>query len=301
METSNTTTTPAMQAMLVSLTFKFGKQGGQDDEMTNELCQSHNSDKSVVRGTKRTICKEAFDPLKKIMNEFRGAVSRVTIPWDMKGVSFCKPVGVAKVVAARDLYGPLFNEAKENHLLGQYDTWKEITRTKLGDAYKEEEFPTREDLAMNVFYKIAIMPLPESEALRKIKDIDESLMAELIKSNDSRIQAGIRQGMVTAYTRLMQPLEHMVDVLTDADATKIHESLVENVRKVVEEIPSLNLADDPTLSQFAANASKMLETLKADDLRGKGSEVKVIRRQVAQNAANLLATFGQVGIRRFTN
>lgn len=286
--------------MLISLTFKFGRQGGMDEDMTNELCKSHNSDKSLVKGTKRTICKEAFDPLKKIMGEFRGAVGRVTIPWDMKGVSFCKPAGVAKVIAARDLYGPLFNEAKENHLLGQYETWKTMTKEKLGNAWKEDEFPTREDLAANVFFKIAIMPLPESEALRKIKDIDESLMSELIKSNDARIQQGIKQGMVTAYQRLMEPLEHMVDVLTDDETTKIHESLVENVRKVVEEIPSLNLSDDPTLTAFAANASKMLETLKADDLRGKKDEVKVVRRKVAQDASNLLATFGQVGIRRFT-
>lgn len=287
--------------MLVSLTFKFGRQGGQDDEMTQELCQKHNSDKSLVKGTKRTICKEAFDPLKKIMNEFRGAVSRVTIPWDMKGVSFCKPAGVAKVISARDLYGPLFNEAKENHLLGQYETWKTMTMEKLGNAWKEEEFPTKEDLAANVFFKIAIMPLPESEALRKIKDIDESLMAELIKSNDARIQQGIKQGMVTAYQRLMEPLAHMVDVLTDDESVKIHESLVENVRKVVGEIPSLNLSDDPMLTTFANKANELLENLKADDLRGKGAEVKVVRKKVAQQANDLLATFGQVGIRKFTN
>ena len=55
------------------------------------------------------------------------------------------------------------------------------------------------------------------------------------------------------------------------------------------------------LSMFADNASKMLETLKADDLRGKGAEVKIIRRKTAQAANELLATFGQVGIRKFTN
>lgn len=284
--------------MLVSLTFKFGRQGGEDNEMTQELCSKHDADKSLVKGTKRTICKEAFDPLKKIMNEFRGAVGRITIPWDMRGMSFCKPAAVAKVVAARDLYGPLFNGSKENHLLGQYETWKEMTKAKLGNAWKEDEFPTREDLAANVYFKMAIMPLPESEALRKIKDIDESLMAELIKSNDARIQAGVKQGMVTAYTRLMEPLQHMVDVLTD-DSPKIHESLVENVRKVVDEIPSLNLTDDPALAQFAGKVNEMLATLNADDLRQKNKEFKVVRRQVAQDAANLLATFGQVGIRRF--
>jgi hypothetical protein len=288
------------QAVLVSLTFKFGRQGGQDDEMTNELCTKHNADKTLVKGTKRTICKEAFDPLKKIMGEFRGCVGRVTIPWDIKGVSFCKPVAVTKVIAARDQYGPLFNESKQTHLLDQYETWKTITKEKLGNAWKEEEFPTREDLTSNVFWKMGISPLSESDAFRKIKDIDENLMAVLIESNDARVNDGIRKGMVTAYNRLMEPMAHMVDVLTDDDSTKIHESLVDNVRKVIEEIPSLNLADDPILAQFARQAGEMLATLKTDDLRfNKNKEFKVVRRKVAQQATDMLATFGQVGIRKF--
>jgi hypothetical protein len=287
------------QAMLVSLTFKFGRQGGEDSEMTSELCSSHNAESSVLKATKRTICKEAFDPLKKIMNEFRGAVSRVTIPWDMKGVAFCKPAAVAKVIAARDLYGPQFNELKQTHLLDQLEQWKTITKNKLGNAYKEEEFPTLTDLTANVFYKISIMPLPESEALRKIKDIDETLMAELIKSNDSRIQEGVRSGMVTAYTRLMQPLQHMVDKLTD-QSPKIYESMLENVSKIVEEIPSLNLTDDPMLAQFASKAKALITNITTEQLRGDKAEVKVIRKKLAQDTMDVLATFGQQGVRKFS-
>ena len=293
MNENNTNSTP--QAMLVSLNFKFGRQGGQDDEITGQICTENNASKDSLKATKRTICKEAFEPLSTLRSEFSAAIKRITIPWDIKGVYFCKPANVEKVIAIRDQFGPEFNRLKEEHLLASYENWKEMTKEKLGNAYKEQEFPSREELTMNVFWKLSIMPMPESEALRKIKSIDESLLAELIKSNDTRIQRGIQHGMVIAYSRLMEPLQKMVSTLSE-DKPRIYETLVTNVQDVIAEIPGLNLADDPALAAFATQAQALLGNLTADQLR----DSKVVRKATAEAAQGLLATFGQVGIRKFT-
>ncbi len=299
------------KAMLISLTFKFGRQGGQDDDITNEICTKHEASDDSLKATKRTICKEAFEPLSKIRGEFSAAVKRVTIPWDIKGVYFCKPRNVAKVVAIRDGHdehqlqdGRIiparlgfmneFNRIKQEHLLDQYDKWKDMTKTKLGRAYKEDEFPSREELTMNVHCKMAIMPMPEAEAIRKIHDIDEALVEELVKSNNERVKRSVQQGMVVAYNRLMDPLQKMVDVLT-SDKPRIFETLVTNVKEVVEEIDGLNLADDPALNQFAEQAKAMIGGLSADQLR----DSKVIRDKVANAANAIISNFGKPGVRKF--
>lgn len=280
--------------MLVHLSFKFGRQGGQDDEITQDICQRNGASADSLKASKRTICKEAFEPLANIRTLFTAAVKRCTIPWDIKGVYFCKPANVHKIIAARDEYGREFNRLKDEHLLAQYDTWFAMTEEKLGKAFKEDEFPSREELIHNVKFHLSIMPLPESEALRKIKDIDESLLSELIKSNDQRIQQGIRQGMITAYNRLMEPLQKMVDVLS-GDKPRIYETLVTNVKDVVAEIPGLNLTDDPQLARFAESARQMLGNLTADQLR----DSRVVRRETAEKARELITQFGQLGVRKF--
>jgi hypothetical protein len=316
-ENNNTVQMPATQsndgpkAMLVSLTFKFGRQGGQDDEITTQICSENGASDDSLKATKRTICKEAFEPLAKIRGEFSAAVKRVTIPWDIKGVYFCKPKNVAKIIALRDGneehqlpdgrviparlgYMNEFNRIKQEHLLDQYDKWREITQSKLGKAYKEDEFPSREDLTMNVFCKLSIMAMPEAEAIRKIHDIDEALVEELVKSNNERVKRSIQQGMVTAYNRLMEPLQKMVDVLT-SDKPRIFETLVTNVKDVVDEIDGLNLADDPALNQFAEQAKSMIGNLTADHLR----DSKVIRQKVANAANAIISNFGKPGVRKF--
>ena len=59
---SNTT----VQAALVSLSFKYGKQGGTDKEITKRICAENEASDKSLKASKRTICKEAFDPLKKM-------------------------------------------------------------------------------------------------------------------------------------------------------------------------------------------------------------------------------------------
>lgn len=287
-------TTP-VSAMLISLSFTFGKQGGEDKALTQELCDRHGSSNKAVKGTKLVICKEAFAPLKKLTGEWKDRLRRVTAAWDIPGVYLCKPVNVPKAIALRDEYTPLLNVQKASHLIERLDEWKELTKAQTKGAFKEAEFPEKKALIRDVTWTMGVMPLPESEALRRIKDIDDTLMEELTKSHNARVQSGIREGMASAYTKLISPLQNMVKVL-GTDKPKIFESLVENVRGIVAEIPGLNLTDDPQLAAFAKEAENLLSSLDADTLR----DSPVIRQETAQKAADILATFGATGLRRFT-
>lgn len=292
---SDTNGEPQVSAMLISLSFTFGKQGGEDKDLTKETCDKHGSDSKAVKVTKLRICKEAFAPLKKLTGEWRLRVKRITAPWDIESVFLCKPCNVSKVIALRDEYIPLLNVQKASHLLERLDEWKEMTKQQLKGTYKEKEFPTRESLLNDVTWTMGIMPLPESEALRRVKDLDDTLMEELTKSHSARVQAGIREGMANAYTKLIIPLQKVVTNLSK-DKVKIYETLVENVREIVAEIPGLNLTDDSELNKFAKEANDLLSAIDADALR----DSPVLRQETANKAQALLETFGASGIRRFS-
>lgn len=282
------------QATLISLTFSFGKTGGIDKSLTENVCTEQNASNKSLKVTKRTICKEALDPLRKLAGECRAKIARITTSWDIPGVCLCKPVNVAKVIAIRDEYFPAFDVVKASHVIENYETWKQMTREQNGDAFEESEFPSLEELQTSVTRGLSIMPLPESEILKRIKDIDATLIEELMKSNDERIQQGIAAGMAQAYTRLMEPLDHMVKVLSE-DKPRIFESLVENVRNVVAEIPGLNLTDDSELSSFARQAEQMLSSIDAATLRSD----PIVRKETADRAKAILSSFGAVGRRKF--
>lgn len=284
-----------ISAMLISLSFTFGKQGGEDKALTQELCDRHGSSKSAVKGTKIVICKEAFAPLKKLTGEWKERLKRITAHWDIPGVYLSKPINVPKAIALRDEYTPLLNVQKASHLLERLDEWKALTKEQTRGAFKDEEFPTKDMLIRDVTWTMGVMPLPESEAIRRVKDIDDTLMEELTKSHNARVQSGIREGMASAYTKLMKPLQTVVNNLSK-DKVKIYETLVTNVLDVVNEIPGLNLTEDHELTVFAAEAKQLLTNIDADALR----DSPVLRQETVNKANDLLATFGQPGLRRFS-
>jgi hypothetical protein len=290
-----TPSTQATQAMLINLAFNFGRQGGKDKELTDELCQKYGSSERAVTGSKIVICKEAMEPLKKASGCMRTRLMHITTAWDIPGVYLCKPTNIAKAFALRDECFPLLETLKNEHLLGRYDEWQEITKTQLAGRYKESEFPTAADLNSGVSWTMSISALPESEALRRIKDIDDSFMEKLVEANDQRVDAAVKSGMKSAYQRLMEPLQNMVDVLSK-DKPRIFETLVTNVRDVINEIPGLNLIDESELQRFADKSNELLNSITADTLR----DSPVVRQETVDKAKEIMESFGAAGVRKFS-
>lgn len=279
--------------MLVHLSFHTGTQSGQDEESTQEICTAKNATDKGLKASVRYICKEAYEPILKLKGEFKKKIERITSPYGIKGVYLAKPSAVAKILALRDEYMPAFALVKSAHLIGRYDEWLALTRQQTGDAFKVERFPAREQLDSSCRWELNVMPIPESELLRKIKDLDESIITELMKSNEARVQEMFAKAKAEGYARMVEPLQHMVDVLSK-DGSKIYETLVGNVADIVEAAGDLNYDNDPTLSRFAAEAGEMLKTI---DLKALKKD-PVIREETAKQAKALLDTFGKLGTGR---
>lgn len=288
------TTTP--QTMLISLNFSFGKSGGKDKEITTRICSETGAQEEDLYAYKRTVCKEAYAPLKSLQGEWKGRLRRIAPAFDIPSTFLCKPMNVAKALALRDEYEPQLTVLKVSHLIERYDHWKELTRSKTRGAFKEDQFPSVEELNESVTWSMGVMPLSDGEAMRRIRDLGgDDIIEALAASQNERVQRGIKSGMAEAFTALMTPLQHMVETLGKPDKI-IRESLVENVRRVIAEIPGLNLTDDSDLARFATEAESLLSSLDTEALR----ELPIIRQETADRAKAILETFGAPGLRRFS-
>lgn len=276
-------------SMLVHLAFHAGAQSGQDEETTAEICSAKNATDDGLKANVRYICKEAYEPITKLKNEFTKKIKRITTPYEIKSVYLAKSSAVAKIIALRDEYMPAFQMLKTGHLLGRYDEWLELTKAQTGDAFKPERFPTKDQLDSSCRWELSVMPIPESELLRKVRDLDEHLIDELVKSQEERVQSMFAKAKAEGYARMIAPLQKMVEVLTK-DEPKIFESLVGNVSDIVEAIGDINHDNDPTLNEFAAKAGEMLKNINLKELR----KDPVIRKETAEQAQAMLTMFGNL-------
>lgn len=289
MTTTNTT-------MLISLNFNFGKSGGKDKEITERICTETGADDADLYAYKRTVCKEAYAPIKSLQGEWKTRLRRFAPPFDIPSTFLCKAQAVAKAIALRDEYEPQLVLLKAGHLIERIDFWRELTKSKTKGAFKDEEFPTVAELQESVTWSMGIMPLSDGDAMRRISQLGgDEIMEVIVKSQNDRVQAGVKAGMAEGFGKLMIPITHMVESLKKPDFV-IKESLIENVRKVIAEVPFMNLIDDEGLAQFAAQTEAALNSIDIEELR----KNPVIRQEQADAMAGVLATFGAVGLRRFS-
>ena len=113
--------------------------------------------------------------------------------------------------------------------------------------------------------------------------------AELEKENESKTQQVVSQ----AFNRLLEPIAKMAERLSGGENV-FRDSLVENIRDMLDLIPALNVTGDPSITRLAQQIETNFGKLNAETLRTN----KVVRRQAHEDAQNIITKFGSLGATR---
>lgn len=110
----------------------------------------------------------------------------------------------------------------------------------------------------------------------------------------------IQDAVSETWKRLIEPVQAMAEKLSQPDAI-FRDSLVSNVREMVELVPMLNLTNDRRLTEAARLIQTQLANFDADSVGTVASNLRdsrVDRREFAERAASLVARFGNLGQRK---
>jgi hypothetical protein len=142
-----------------------------------------------------------------------------------------------------------------------------------------DESEIRDRYALNVDY----MPIPDGGDVRV--DMPVETVAELDKYIQERIDTATGNAMQEVYTRLFDAVKHLHAKLDDPKAI-FRDSLVGNVRELVEILPTMNITDDPDLARIIDSVSSEVANVDAQVLR----DDKAQRAETAEKADKILGT-----------
>ena len=111
------------------------------------------------------------------------------------------------------------------------------------------------------------------------KDATSQVRDELAESLKSDFQELMRE----PFKRLHEVIQKVHAKLSDSDAI-FRDSLIDNVKDLIEVLPDLNITDDPELAKLIAAARKNICTSDVQALRDDGD----YRTKVAKSAADIL-------------
>jgi len=120
----------------------------------------------------------------------------------------------------------------------------------------------------------------------------EEKLIELRQQLDGEVQRAGQVAGQQVMARVLSCVDRICERLADPDAV-FRDSLIDNLREVLEIAPALNIAGDPAVSRLVTECRDKL--LKAPDtLR----EVAAVRHLTAEHARNISLRFGNMGGRR---
>lgn len=281
-------------AMLATL--KISKWGGEkkDQSITQEIAQSKDANARLVSGHKKLIEAPSFARISTVAGKARNHVHYVyTMPWADNGARILPVELYSRYMQEMALVQDEFDSAVDD-FIAEYPTLikaAELKQSGLGTAFNLSDYPSPQALRNHFRLEAKIRPIPEGRDFRVsmtdevIKGIQQDLDAEVTEAFMGATRSVYRR-IAEVVTSMCEGLERHGQKAPGAKKAKgFKDASIENVIKLVEILPDLNVAGDPVLSKLANDMANKLTRYTAEDYR----EDEALREQTIKDAKAILS------------
>ncbi len=278
-------------AMIVNLRISSWSGRLHDRDASRQVAIAHHADASAGRYNKRLLPKTALAPLANVMSRARTAHYVNTLPWDDHGSRLLPVANYDRYVTALDdLTEEMVRE--RNRFVALYDDYRDQARIDLGRLFRMADYPSKDALRDRFRIVYRIDPVPDAgHFLVRLADGE----TERIRSD---IETGIREKLNDAVTDLYRRLGDAVEKVSerlredeDGKPLVFRDSLIGNIRDLVDVVPQLNIFGDADLAHLCAQVRERIASVEPDTLRPSRRFDATVRARVKQDADALAARF----------
>jgi hypothetical protein len=156
--------------------------------------------------------------------------------------------------------------------LDKYDTLVASAAFQLGTLFDRNEYLTRAQVARRFRMESSFTPLPTAGDFRL--DVESEVQRELIAQYERRMESKLAQANQDAWSRLHAALLRLSDRLVieeDGKGRKFHDTMVTGALDLCDLLRSLNVTNDPALTQAARKVEELLSGVTPKELRDEHS------------------------------
>ena len=289
--------TLAARAMIVSLTISQWSGRRLDRQITDEINSQHNAAADAGRYNKMLVDRSALEPIAKIASAARAEFNERTLPW-LDGGSR---------IMSNQLYmehGAWFRRVKGEFesavadFVAAYPKHVADAQRRLNGMFRVDDYPVPYDIEAKFSIDMRIMPVPSADDFRVA--MSEAQAAAIRADIEEHVQKATKTAVSDVYRRVADVTGRMVDRLNahkpaEGKGSKsegiFRDSLVENVRDLINILPSLNITQDPDLAAMADKLAPLAAydaaVLRQDE--GKRRDVAAEAQKILDDVAGFLA------------
>lgn len=177
--------------------------------------------------------------------------------------------------------------------INELPTLIDLARLARGQAFKESDYPTPEQIRSSFSYAVTYRPIPTAAGLNPaqfqeaIAQIQELHQRRLVEANETLIK------------RFLEPLQTLSDQLKDPTNRKVGQVLG-TILQLTEEIPQVDLSGNTQLQEMAAALNATFKEVTPEMIKQDENVRKMLGESVGA-AIGTLERFGQFGQRKFAD
>ena len=280
--------------MLVSVDISVWSATKQDRGISDEVTTSKNADKSAGRYVKNLL---ANHPKHKAVVNYRQTIynwlQRRTYRWN-QSQQLLPSIDVPKFKQEYHEHELVFHSLVEA-LVNDYDGIVSDMAFKQGDMFNRADYPSAEQVKTKFSLNLYVSEVPTNDFRCGIaKDIADDLFTTLSNQAQGIIDS-IAQEQSERMVEVMESISHCCGVDESevngevrTKRRKIYEGTLQKARDYVESFKRFNLKNDSGLELARASLEKVLNGVKAEDIR----DSDAVRHHVKEGIDDILSKFG---------
>lgn len=275
------------KAILVKLSISLPGNTRTDANITAETILKHAMGAKAGRWLKQLYPDEAMTPLVRLSGEIRTWHYEHSLPWTDEGYRILPTAHHGEYTDKMREFRRAYESARDT-FIDRLPEWIDWARQAHNGTFDISNYPEPEKLARKFGFGLDFSPIPSGADFRcEVSQEDIDAMAQQV---NERVELATNAARLDLWQRLEAPIKAMADKLAEPDradgkAPIFRDSLVGNLRAIVDLIPALNVTSDPALATFAEEVRSKLTACEPDTLR----ESKATRDQTAKAAADILS------------
>lgn len=266
-----------------------------DRQLSEQLVSQHGAERGTARVNKLIVEKEWIDPITQALGRVYAHHVKHTLPWLDNG---------SRILASRmhvdymSEHKRLVRDATDTIQAG-LRTYPEQIRSapkRLNGMCKISDFPPPSRLAEKFIIELNFLPVPVDDI--RCAGVSSEELGAMNASKERELERAIESANRDAWMRMYSAVRHMVDRLKlyeDREQRKgkgekvgkegtFKDSIVDNIRELVELLPKMNFSGDESLDKMVAYLDRKLCGADADALR----ESAATRTDTIRNADKIL-------------
>jgi hypothetical protein len=251
------------KAMIVYFSCGLWTAKKLDKKVTEQICDQNNTTKDWARGHKSLIEKDAVRKVRKVLLDARAFHYSHTLPWGDNGDRLLSTDLYFDYSKKMEQFKEKFEDVVSD-FLANYENLINTAKVKLNGLFNGKDYPDKSKLAGKFYYKISVMPIPQSNDLRV--DLNEKEIQKIKSTIDDAYNVRLKESLDNIYKRIFEAIKHISDRLADKDPV-FRDSLIGNVKELCNLLPKLNITNDENINNLIEDIKSTICKADPDTLR----------------------------------